>query len=72
MKDETDSKIHSVIAEMLEARKRYPDTYTDDRIIVMAIGMAAVTQPDAPVCAVYQAARTELVSCLAAEVSENA
>ena len=68
MKNETYSEIHFAIKDMLEARKSYPESYTDDRIIVMAISVAAVAQPDAPVRDVYQAVRTELVRQLAAGV----
>lgn len=68
MKDETLREIHFSFKDIMEARKSYPELYTDDRIIVMAISLASVMEPDAPVRDVYQAARTELIRCLAAEV----
>lgn len=67
MKNETRGSIHFAIKDMLKARKSYPDMYTDDRIIVMAISAAAVEEPDAGVRDVYQAVRAELVRCLAEE-----
>ena len=70
MKDETLREIHFSFKGIMEARKTYPELYTDDRIIVMAISLASVIEPDAPVRDVYQAARIELIRCLAAEASE--
>lgn len=67
MKNETRGAIHFAIKDMLKARERYPDMYTDDRIMVMAISAAAAEEPDAGVRDVYQAVGAELVRCLAEE-----
>lgn len=66
MKNETYGVIHFAIRDLLEARKSYPEMYTDDKLLIMALNVAACEEPEAPVLEVYNAIRDELVRGLAA------
>lgn len=68
MKNETKGIIHFAIKDLLKAKKSYPSLYNDDKIMLMAIGAAAMEDPDAPVSEVYQEVRTELLRCSSEDV----
>ncbi|MCQ2440137.1 MAG: hypothetical protein MJ074_10335, partial [Oscillospiraceae bacterium] len=61
----TRGTIRFAIKDLLEARKSYPDIYSEDKIMLMAINVAAMEEPEAPVSEVYQEVKHALLRAMA-------